>query len=142
MEQLEHPGELDWQARRDWFEGEQAEFSKRGSRRLSEQALALMIDLQAIYCVGAWAASVILAAAIVECQARAQGLRPPGDWIPGISRREVTWLHGLRNRLMHEERKTPALTIRDQWQRRQEWEEHAKRAVRVAFAALYPPPKE
>lgn len=140
MEQLEYPDELTWQARRDWFEARQADYAESGSRRPSEQALALMIDLQAVFCAGAWAAAVVIAAAVVECQARVQGLRPPRDWLPGISRRDLTWLHGVRNSLMHQSRATPGLTIHDQWGRRPEWEAQARRAVEVAFAALYPPP--
>ncbi len=139
MEHLEYPDEITWQERRDWFEDEQARFSKRGVRRPSEQAVALMIDLQAVFCAGAWAASVILSAAVVECQARAQGLKVPQNLMPGIRRRDLTWLHGLRNRLMHEQRADPALTVEDQWQRRDEWEDNARRALQVAFTALYPP---
>lgn len=138
MEQLEYPDETAWQDRRDWFEETQAGYAKHGSRRPSEQALALMVDLQAVFCIGAWAATIVLAAAVVECQARALGLRPPGAWVPGVSRRDLTWLHSFRNRLLHEHRGDPALTIEDQWLRRPEWEEEARRALRVVFQALYP----
>ena len=142
MEQTDYPDELSWQARRDWFEETQARFAERGARRPSEQALALMVDLQAVFCAGAWAATLILSAAIVECQARALGLKLPGDWMPGIPRKEATWLHGMRNRLLHEERGKPAFTVQDQWTGRGEWEDHARRALLVVFAALYPPPRE
>jgi hypothetical protein len=138
VEQLEYPEEIDWQHRRDWFEETQAGYAEGGSRRPSEQALALMVDLQAVFCAGAWAATIVLSAAIVECQARALGLRPPGDWVPGISRKDLTWLHSLRNRLLHEPRGNPALTIQDQWLRRREWEGEARRALHVVFQALYP----
>lgn len=141
MEQTDYPDEMAWQTRRDWFEETQARFAERGTRRPSEQALALMVDLQAVFCAGAWAATVVLAAAVVECQARALGLKPPGAWLPGIPRKEMTWLYGLRNRLLHEERGRPAFTVQDQWTGRQEWEGHARRALAVVFAALYPPPK-
>jgi hypothetical protein len=43
---------------------------------------------------------------------------------------------------MHEQRADPALTVEDQWQRRDEWEDNARRALQVAFTALYPPPKD
>ena len=140
MEQLEHPDELTWQERRDWFEDLRDSYAQSGIERPSEQALALMIDLQAVFCAGAWAASVILSAAVVDCQSRARGLKPPRDWLPGVSRRDLTWLHGLRNGLMHDARGEATLSIQDQWTKRPEWEAKARRAVDVAFAALYPPP--
>src|SRR3546814_12079681 len=51
--------------------------------------------------------------------------------------RDVRWLRALRNRLSHENRNDPELTIEDQWLRRDLWEERARRAVAIAFAALY-----
>jgi len=96
-----------------------------------------MLDLQAVYCAGAWSAAVILAAAIVDCQARASGTRDT-DVPIGLDADTWRWLRALRNRLVHEDRADPALTIDDQWHHRAEWERHARRAVEAAFAALYP----
>src|SRR3546814_542663 len=57
--------------------------------------------------------------------------------LPGVPDRDVRWLRALRNRLSHENRNDPELTIEDQWLRRDLWEERASRAVAIAFAALY-----
>jgi len=138
VEHLEAPDDTLWQTRRDWFEERQADFAKAGVSRLSEQACALMIDLQAVFCTGAWAAAVILAATIVESQSRESGHRLGVD-LPGIERKELVWLHRLRNRLLHEQTGDPVLTIEDQWGRRDVWEGRARRALEVAFAALYAP---
>lgn len=138
MEQLDAPDELTWQVRRDWFEARQADFTQAGASSLSEQACALMIDLQSVFCAGAWAAAVILAATIVESQSRESGYRLGAD-LPGVDRKELVWLHRLRNRLLHEQQGEPVLTIEDQWGRRDVWEGHARRALEVAFAALYAP---
>ena len=141
VEQLDLPDEITWQARRDWFEDRQAHYSRGGVRRAySEQAFALMIDLQAIFCAGAWAATVVLAAAIVESQARLSGRRLGAD-VPDIDRKELVWLHRLRNKLLHEDPQEPVLTVEDQWSRRDLWQGHARRAGEIAFATLYAPPE-
>ena len=84
------------------------------------------------------AAAVILAATIVESQSRESGHRLGAD-LPGVERKELVWLHRLRNRLLHERTGEPVLTIEDQWGRRDIWEGRARRALEVAFAALYSP---
>ncbi len=145
MEQVEFPNEVIWEARRQWFEDREAERSRAGAPAPSEQACALMIDLQAAFCTGAWAAAVILAAVIVDSQAREARSRDPeaaeagrrGE-VPGLDRGELRWLRDLRNRLIHEDRENPVISIEDQWTRRKSWERHARRAVEAAFAALYP----
>ena len=103
-----------------------------------------MIDLQAIFCVGAWSVAVILAAAVVESQLpdpaarRAAGSAPGSGPGPGVDRKTLRWLRGLRNRLVHEDPTNPVLTVGDQWLSRDRWERDARRAVQAAFAALYP----
>ena len=136
MDQLEPPDETIWQERRDWFETQQEIYAAGGAKAPSEQSCALMIDLQAVFCAGAWAAAVILAAAIVEGQAREKGAwRRAESAMPRD--KAAVWLHRLRNRLLHEDSARPVLTVEAQWFQRDLWEQHAKRAVGLAFAALY-----
>ena len=142
MEHIDFPDETDWEERRRWFEDQEAERGRAGCPAPSEQACALMIDLQAVFCAGAWAAAVIVAAAIVDSQAReakSRALRRKGD-VPGLERGELRWLRALRNRLVHEDRENPVISVGDQWMKRGQWERHARRAVEAAFAALYPDP--
>ncbi len=136
MEQLDPPDEAAWQARREWFEDRQESYAAGGATAPSEQTCALMIDLQAVFCAGAWAAAVILAAVIAESQARESG-RWRRAKAPGRGAKDTAWLHRLRNRLLHEDKTRPVLTVEEQWFRRDEWEAHAKRAIDLAFAALY-----
>ncbi len=144
MEQLERPSEETWDERRLWFAEQEGQRASRGAPRPSEQACALMIDLQAAYCVGAWSAVIILAAAIAEAQVAAAGGRragaigEPETAIPGLDDKELRWLHRLRNRLSHEDRTDPAITIEDQWLHRDRWERQARRAVLIALDTLYP----
>ena len=135
MEHLDRPDEITWDERRLWFEEREGAHARGGSGTLSEQACALMVELQAVFSAGAWAAVVILAAAIVDAQLReARG----GPERP--AREERRWLRRLRNALIHEDPAGPALTLEDHWTRRREWERHARRAVEAALAALYPAP--
>jgi len=132
MEHLDPPDPLLWDERRLWFEERQAVHAAAGTRgRPSEQATALLIDLEAVFCAGAWATVVILAGAVVEMQAEASKQRRAAD------PRELAWLRGLRNALLHEDRGRPAMTLDDQWTRRREWERHARRAVELVFAVSY-----
>lgn len=133
MEHLDRPSEEVWDERRLWFEEEQARHARAGATAPSEQACALMIDLQAIFCAGAWAATVILACAVTEAQGGSKR-----ESLPGVPDRDYRWLRALRNRLSHENRNDPELTVEDQWLRRDLWEERARRAVVIAFSALYP----
>ncbi len=136
MAQLERPGEAVWDERRGWFEGREAACAKAGAPAPSEQACALMIDLQAAFCVGAFSAAIVLAAAIVDAQAPTEAPREAG--VPGVDRKTLRWLRGLRNRLVHEDPANPAITIEDHWMKRDIWERQARRAVEAVFAALYP----
>jgi hypothetical protein len=133
MEHLERPAEEVWDERRLWFEEQEARLARHGARAPSEQACALMIDLQAVFCAGAWAAVVILACAVTEAQGGSRR-----ESLPGVADRDYRWLRALRNRLSHENRNDPEITVEDQWLRRDLWEERARRAVTIAFAALYP----
>ena len=132
MEHLDRPDELTWDERRLWFEEQEAAHAEGGAGALSEQACALMVDLQAAFCAGAWAATVILAAVIVDAQGKvAKG----GPERPSFEERK--WLRQLRNALVHEHPTTPAFTLEDHWTRRGQWQKHARRAVEAALAALY-----
>jgi hypothetical protein len=132
MEQLDYPDLATWEERRRWFEALEAERARGGAAsRLSEQACALMVDLQATFCAGAWATTVILAATIVDSQGR---FHHPDPDLQG----ELAWLRLTRNALVHEDPREPAITIEDQWINRRAWELDARRAVQTAMAALYP----
>ncbi len=138
MEQLERPDETLWDERRLWFEERESARGRAGAPAPSEQACARMIDLQAAFCAGAWSAVIVLAAAIVDAQAPA-GADRRAD-IPGVERKTLRWLRGLRNRLVNEDPDNPAITIEDHWLNRNTWERWARRAVEAALDALYPAP--
>ncbi len=128
---IERPSVSLWEARRDWLALHDESYARGGAGQLSEQAAALMAELQRAFCSGAWVAVVILAGAIVDTQAFNSGF-------PEHTRgKEQAWLRGLRNKLMHEQKGQPAITTEDQWLRGPEWERSAKRAADLAMEALY-----
>ncbi len=129
MEQLDRPDEITWDERRLWFEETEARHAAAGAGVLNEQALALMLDLQAAFCAGAWSAVVILAAAIVDSQGRETFL--------ALDKKERDWLRRLRNSLVHLHDKRAGITMQDQWTGRDRWEQKARRAVALACSALY-----
>ncbi|MEO1193056.1 MAG: hypothetical protein AAFY02_14940 [Pseudomonadota bacterium] len=131
LEMVEHPSEAVWEKRRNWLIACEQRYAEGGAGRLSEQAAALMVDLQRAFCAGAWAGSVVLAGAIVDAQAFHAGFPPQAR------PEDQAWLRGLRNKLMHEERGRPVITLEDQWIKGPEWEKSAKRACDLAMEALY-----
>jgi hypothetical protein len=131
IELVERPDETSWEERRRWLADVETVASRAGAGGLSEQATALTVELQRCFCAGAWAAVVILAGAIVDAQSLYAGL--PHDRHSD----ERAWLRGERNRLMHEDRQRPALTVEDLWLKEPEREKAARRATRLALAALY-----
>ncbi len=131
MEQLDFPSDEVWSERRFWFEALESVAGESGAPAPSEQACALMIDLQSSFCAGAFSAVAILAAAIVEAQIGEAPKDPE-------QRKARRWLQDLRNKLVHEDPEFPVITVEDHWLRRSEWEEVARRAILLAFAALYP----
>lgn len=131
MEQLDPPDALVWDERRLWFEGQQMATASGGAGALSEQGVALTLELQTVFCAGAWAACIVLAAAIVEMQSERSKLRWMAD------PKDLSWLRGRRNELLHENQGDPAFTVEDHWTRRPEWEKKARRAVQITFEVLY-----
>src|SRR5690349_10972099 len=71
MEQLNCPNQEIWEQRQTWFEQtlEDAQHPL-ASYIVSDHATALLVDLQACYCVGAWSAVVILSISIIDAQLR------------------------------------------------------------------------
>ena len=132
MEHLDYPDLDTWEERRRWFEELEAGLGQGGAARaLSEQACALMVDLQAMFCAGAWAGSVIVAGTIADAQGRYEA-------VDTQLAEELAWLRRARNDLVHENPKAPALTVEDQWTNRRQWERDAKRAISAAMRVLYP----
>jgi len=143
MDFLDLPSPDIWQSRKRWFE-EVAENEKGfgAGYSVSEQACALLMDLQIAFCSGAWLSVVILSLAIIDAHLRE--VEVPGfigntaNLIREINlENELDWLRKRRNELVHIDINNPALTVDDQWYRIDEFENDARQAVTLVFKVFY-----
>lgn len=147
MDHLDCPDDATWSQRRVWFEAQFDVDARGGGYVLSEQALGLLIDLQATFCAGAWSAVVVLATAIIDAHLREAEL--PENFRGGLKAAfegrqnsdELEWLRVRRNRLVHfAPEHGPAVTVDAQWSDRDELEQEARRAILLVAAALFANP--
>ena len=142
MDHLEYPTRETWEARRKWFEAQEQIFRGEGGYLVSEQACALIADVQAVFCAGAWLAVIILAMAVIDAQLRETEL--PG--FKGNTLRlleeagadpKVQHLRRRRNALVHVDLDKPAITVDQQWADREQLEVEACEAVSLMFETFY-----
>jgi len=107
MKHLGWPSEFDRNSQREWFEGVFDVDERGGGYVIGEQATALLIDLQCIYCAGAFVSVVVMSCTIVDCHLREAEL--PRNFKGGIKAvfessafaQELDWLRKYRNQLVH-----------------------------------------
>lgn len=111
-----------------------------GGYVLGEHATALLVDLQSVYCVGAYLSVIIIGCAIVDTHLREtefldsrQGMKSAFNL--SEHRDELEWLRRRRNALVHFE-KEPAITVDDHWNNRETHEADAKRAIAIVANVL------
>lgn len=145
MEWLELPSREEWENRRRWFEEMNETAAGRGSYFLSEQACALIGEVQTAFCAGAWVAVIILAVAVVDAQVREYEL--PGFRGSTKSLLEeagadaaLQRVRERRNAFVHINPDNPAITVDKQWSDRAELEEEAREAVKLMFDTFYMSP--
>lgn len=142
MDHLQCPSQKEWNARADWIEKINDRYAGMGGYIVSDQACAMMMDVQSAFCAGAWVAVVILSLTVVDAQLREIEL-------PGFSGNTKTLidaasansrLHKLRlrrNALIHLDPDSPAITVDQQWLDRERLEAEAREAVELMFEAFY-----
>lgn len=142
MDHLEYPKKEVWEERRRWFESVEEEYRSNGSYFVSEQACALIAEVQSVFCAGAWIAVIILSLPAIDSQLRETELPD----FKGNTKELLTTsgvnpklqkLRIRRNSLVHIDIDNPAITIDQQWFDREELEAEAKDAVRLMFEAFY-----
>ncbi len=70
MDQIELPSQETWESRREWFEHKFDTDACGGAFILGEHASALLVDLQAIYCAGAFVSVIIISCAVIDAHLR------------------------------------------------------------------------
>jgi hypothetical protein len=142
MDHLEFPKPEAWEARRRWFEATEEQARGEGSYLVSEQACALVAEVQAAFCCGAWIAVLVLAISVVDAALRetevpdfrgntkelldAAGADP-----------DLQFLRRRRNAVVHVDQDNPGVTVDQQWTDRCQLEREARRAVELMFGAFY-----
>ncbi|GBU27749.1 hypothetical protein R84B8_01290 [Treponema sp. R8-4-B8] len=139
---LDEPNRKLWNERSDWIEKLIDDRSRNGEYDVSEQAGALAIDLQIAYCAGAWVAVIILSIAIIDAHLREievpefQGNTEKLLKETGLTN-ELDWLRKRRNKLIHLNIDNPAITVDDQWEKRELLEVEARKAIELVFDVLF-----
>lgn len=146
MDQLEYPDLETWEDRKTWFENElENKQHPLASYLLSDQATALLVELQSCYCAGAFLAVIILSVSIIDAQLRATEAMDNkigtakllDEYFTG---KDINWLRKLRNKYVHIDIDNPALTIDDQYSNRKQMESDARRAIQMVTHAFFQSP--
>ncbi len=145
MQWLECPDRGEWESRRKWFDELGESYAGEGSYLASEQACALVGEVETAFCAGAWVAVVVLAMAVVDAQLMETEV--PGfagntsqllDYLGANS--DLHKLRKRRNALIHVDFDNPAITVDQQWANQSELNGEAKEAVALMFEAFYSNP--
>ena len=145
MEYLEQPSTDIWIKRQEWVEGRLLQFEEQGSYLVSEQACALIGEVQICFCAGAWISVIVLAFTVIDAQLRETEV--PG--FKGDSKRLLSTLgfddrfqklRERRNRIIHIKEDQPAINVDQQWANRRELEIEAREAVELMLEAFFSNP--
>jgi hypothetical protein len=141
MELYDFPNRDSWDKRRVWLD---RVIDERciGGYDVSEQAAALTLELQNIFCCGAWHTVIILSVAIVDAHFR-DVERPDhkgstADLVKQIGfKSDFEWLRKKRNKLVHIDVTNPIASLDDYLLKKEALEEEAKKAIEIVFDALF-----
>jgi hypothetical protein len=142
MDFLDGPDIELWNERKKWIEEKMDVDSEWGGYALSEQGCALMMDLEVIFCAGAWVAVICLSMSIIDAQLREvevpgfQGNTEKLIKTAGLTD-EFDWFRKRRNKLIHLNPDRPEITVDDQWGKREELESEARKAIELVFKAMF-----
>ena len=129
---LELPSKETWEARRLWFEALGDSFvNEHASYGLSDQACALVGEMQVAFCAGAWVTLLVMAIAVVESHIGEFGYSDLTD-NPALQN-----LRKRRNSIVHFQAKHPGISLDEQWLNRARLETEAKEAVKMMFGVFY-----
>ena len=139
---LDYPSEELWKSRRCWFEELNESYAGKGAYFVSEQACALIGEVQTAFCAGAWIAVIVLAMAVVDAQFRETEIPDfTGNTrqllIAAEANPELQRLRQRRNAITHLDPERPAITVDQQWSNHEELEREAREAIKLMLEAFY-----
>ena len=141
----EQPTASTWDERKSWFEAQLMAFEERGSYLVSEQASALIGEVQSCYCAGAWIAVLVFAFSVIDAQlidVVAPGFKGSAKELlesQGFGQ-EYQSLRLRRNRIIHLRPEDAAITVDKQWRSRAELKEEAENAIMLMLSAFFANP--
>jgi hypothetical protein len=144
MDQIDYPSKMVWEARQSWFESVFDNEQRLGSYIIGEHAIGILVDLQSIYCAGAFVSTIVISCTIIDSHLREAELEP--DFEGGIRavfgqsvyKVELDWLRRRRNKLVHfRPNAALAVSVDDHWINRGKHEGEAKRAICLVANVLF-----
>lgn len=144
MDQIDYPAAKDWEQRRTWFENLFDVDKYDGGYIVSEHALGLLVDLQAVYCSGAFISCVVISCAIIDAHIKevegGQGGMQSTFEISSYSE-DLEWLRNRRNCLVHlKESDIPTISVDEHYTNRVSHEEEAKRSISLVAKVVFENP--
>ena len=147
MDQIEFPTREIWESRREWFEHKFETEARGGAFILGEHATALLVDLQAIYCAGAFVSVLIISCAVIDAHLRETELDEnfgggmKAAFAVSAFGIELEWLRQRRNSLVHwNTRNHPILSVDNHYSNRAIHEQEAQRAISIIAEVLFENP--
>jgi hypothetical protein len=147
MDQIEYPSIAIWQARSAWFDAQFDIEQRGGNYIIGEQATALLVDLQSMFCAGAFVSSTIISCTIVDAHLREAELGDDFDggmqaaFANSASAADLEWLRRERNALVHfKPSKGPKIAVDDHYSSRFDHEAKARRAISLVASVLFEHP--
>jgi hypothetical protein len=146
MDHLDCPEHSTWLRRQTWFEKQiEDAMHPAAGYIIGEHANGWLVDLQCVFCAGAWSSALVVAFTIIDAHLREAEMVDIEHLgakqvlaVAGLDG-EYEWLRKKRNRLLHF-RGRPELTVEKQWDSRARHEREARRAVKLAVQVLFQSP--
>lgn len=145
MGEFDCPSVEVWQKRQDWIAHE-LETAETGLVYLcSDHAIALFMDMQLAFCVGAWLSVIIISISVIDSHLRQTEAM---DERVGTAKLldeyyvgdDITWLRQLRNRYVHVNPEHQSLEMNYWFDNKVQMEEHATKAMKMTIRALFQNP--
>lgn len=131
-----------WQQRRFYIDELLDEFDIHESSMVSDHATALFMDLQACFCTGAWLSVIIISVSVIDAHLRDIHEVPNSVPIHEVLTNyhegpDADWLRRIRNGYVHLHPERTNLVMNVQFNQRAQFEQDAKRAMRMTVSTLF-----
>jgi hypothetical protein len=147
LEQIEYPSQDVWENRREWFEHTFSVERHGGAYIIGEHGAGLLVDLQSLFCAGAFVSAVVIACTIVDAHLNETELEDgfkgglKGAFEASGHSLELEWLRKRRNAIVHYNRfRSLPVSIDEQWTKRKEHEYDARKAIELTASVLFENP--